>query len=451
MKIGFGHSDITPRVGVELCGFGPYINRHSVGIRDRLWARAMACEKDGVRWVLVSCDLVGTGLWITRRARAFVQEATGLGPDGFMIHSTHTHSGPNTAGYIGWGAPDEPYLQTLPHRIAASAIAALKDLAEAQVLHGEAPCEGIGYNRENDETGRSLDEVLAPRWRPSKPELTDTVCHVIRVDGPRGVRGFMSYFGCHPVVCCAETHWIHGDYCGVATNLLEKENPGATGMFLQGAQGDVNSCVVHKPEIESLRALDIIAARYAAALRQALAGARPIVVDRLATCRREITFSRKPWDLAKLRAMLAEKEAFVTREATHDDYNPGAGKDGVRMNTVYLTALRQLVDRGERGIAFEDPTEVQGLRLGPAVFVGSPFETFQAIKNDVKKRSPSPLTFVMSFCNDSIGYATDRDTAKRGGYAADMVPLICGARPFARVHDELVDVLSGLAKELIAG
>ena len=62
MRVGFAKNDITPRVGVELCGFGPFLCRKSIGIRDRLWARAMAIELDGKRMVLVTCDLAGTSL-----------------------------------------------------------------------------------------------------------------------------------------------------------------------------------------------------------------------------------------------------------------------------------------------------------------------------------------------------------------------------------------------------
>ena len=72
MSIGFGKSDITPRVGVELCGFGPYRGRHSTVIRDHLWARAMAVEGDGKRAILVSCDLVGVHPQITARVRSLV-------------------------------------------------------------------------------------------------------------------------------------------------------------------------------------------------------------------------------------------------------------------------------------------------------------------------------------------------------------------------------------------
>ena len=65
LKIGFGRADITPRVGVELCGFGPFLQRRSVAVRDRLWARAAAFEAGGRRAVLVSCDLIGVTEAIT--------------------------------------------------------------------------------------------------------------------------------------------------------------------------------------------------------------------------------------------------------------------------------------------------------------------------------------------------------------------------------------------------
>src|SRR5450830_1324488 len=109
MQAGFAKTDITPRVGVELAGFGPFINRHSIGVRDRLWARAMALEQDGKTLVLVSCDLIGVTRSITARVRQLVNESTRLPLDTIMLHCTHTHSGPNVATYHGWGETDAPY------------------------------------------------------------------------------------------------------------------------------------------------------------------------------------------------------------------------------------------------------------------------------------------------------------------------------------------------------
>lgn len=447
MKLGFAKSDITPRVGVELSGFGPYRCRHSTAVRDRLWARAMAVEQGGQRALIVSCDIIGTTPAITLRLRQIVTAATGIPADAIMLHSTHSHSGPATAHYIGWGEPDPPYLETLPQRIAKACLQAAANLQTATLAHAETPCEGIGQNREYDRNALPLEEVLPDHWRPLKPELTDTTCHVLRASTPEGkMIGFVSYFGCHPVVCCEATSHIHGDFCGVATNMLERENPGTIGLFLQGAQGDVNPCVVHKPEPESLLALDIIAARYANAVRNGLRQATPMQIDALRHVSRSVVFTRKPWGLEKLRELLAEKEAFLRQSEADDNFV----KDNVhlRMETVYAVALRKMIAAAEAGQSLSPATELQGIRLGPVALLGTPFEVFQAIKNDVKAAARSRLPLVMGFTNESVGYAPDRTAAARGGYAADIVPLIGGQLPYARIHDELLAALLELDKAL---
>jgi hypothetical protein len=442
MKLGFAKTDITPRLGVELSGFGPFILRRSIGVRDRLWARAMAVEQGGQRLVLVSCDLVGVQDRITRRVRDQVREKTGLPPDCVMLACTHTHSGPNTGGYIGWGAPDEPYLEIVPQRIAQACYAALANLQDAELSRATVPCEGIGLNREYDQDAPPLADVLREDWRPAKPERTDTVCQVLKATAGGKLLGFVSYFGCHPVVCCSETRYIHGDYCGVATNLIEREHPGSVGLFLQGANGDVNSCVVHKPEMESLLALDVIAARFARAVRQGLAAAAPVPVASVAAVSRPRSFSRKPFGLDRLKGLLAEQEAVLHAPDASDSAQP------VRMAAVFAAALRRLIAAMERGETMAPPFELQGFRIGPLLLVASPFETFQAIKNDVREKLNDPSVLVMSVTNDTRGYAPDRTVASRGGYAADMVPMITGDLPYAAIHGELVEGLVAMANEL---
>jgi hypothetical protein len=458
MRIGLAKNDITPRVGVDLCGFGPYIHRRSVFIRERLFARALAVEVEGKKALLVSCDLLFMTASITARVREIIAAQAGLDADAVMVHAIHSHSGPNTDyDMIGWGEPDAPYIETLPQRIAQAGLDALGRLQDAALCHAEVACEGIGYNREYEKSwpGRPpLEKALREDWRPASPELTDTTCHVIRFDDLRGgTLGFVSYFGCHPVVCCEDTHRIHGDFPGVATNLLERETPGSVGLFLQGAHGDVNTCVVHHPEQDSLLALDVIAGRYARAVRAGLRLAAPVEVPCLRYVRRAVSFTPKPWDLAYLRGLLAQKEARVRLPGATDagiPLGPEGGKPeyDVRMETVYLEGLRRVIARVEAGRPLLPPTQVQGLRLGPISFLGSPCETFQAIKNDVKAAARSPLPLVMSTTNDSAGYATDKTTAARGGYAADIVPLMLSRAPFAKVHEELVEALLAVDAEL---
>jgi hypothetical protein len=454
MRIGFGKIDITPRVGVEMAGFGPFLNRHSIAVRDRLFSRAIAVEQDGQTAVIVSCDLIGLYRPQVARIREIVADATGLSPAQVFVHCTHTHSAPSTGSLNGWGDPDMPYLEVLPGRVAQAVIDAVANLQPATLSHAEVPCEGIGLNREWDIDAPPLDEVLREDWRPAHPEWTDTTCQVLsahtpkRPSGSQGeLLGFASYFGCHPVVMCQECRYLSGDFVGVATNLLEREHPGSTGLFLQGAQGDVNSCCVHKPEQEALLALDVIAARYARAVRLGLREAQPIEIDTVRFASHQVDFTRRDVDLAWVRERIAAQEAII--------YAPGASDAdyAVRLATVYALGLRSFLSKTEaalpQALSLSKgalPTEIHGLRFGPLTILGSPFEMFQEIKNDVRReiaaRSParSPLTMVCGITDDELGYAPDRKTmaARADGYAAYEVALILGIVPFANIHDELV-------------
>jgi hypothetical protein len=252
--------------------------------------------------------------------------------------------------------------------------------------------------------------------------------------------GFMSYFGCHPVVCCQLTRYIHGDYAGIATNMLERENPGSVGLFLQGAQGDVNSCVVHKPEADAMLALDIIASRFAKSVRHGLEVAKPMQADSISWVSKDCKFTRRPLGLDYLKDQLAQQDAILQA--------PGASEvdDAVRMATVFAITLRRCIATIERGESLSNIDELQALRIGPIKFLGAPLEIFQAIKNDAKAGIGSNTALVMGITNGMAGYAPDHTAAARGGYAADMVPLILGQLPYADIHTELANALIEIAK-----
>ncbi len=442
MQFGFAKTDVTPRVGVDLCGFGPFRNRVSVGIRDRLWARAMAVREGDRTVVIVNCDLIGVSLAVTRRVRGLVAAACDIAADAVLISCTHTHSGPAIRRLDGWGRHDPPYLELLPGRIADACIRAVGALAEGTLRHACVPCEGIGLNREYDRDAPPLEDVLREDWRPAKPELTDTRCHVLVIEHKGVMRGFVSSFGCHPVVCCAANRYIHGDYCGVATNLLEREFPGSVGLFLQGAQGDVNSCVVHKAEQESLLALDVIAARYARAVRTGLAQAEPVTDNTLGFVRQDITFRRNRLPHATLAEWLQQAEAKLAVPGASDE------DQEVRMATVHARTLRSLIQRLDAGAELEPATEVQAIRLGPVGLLGSPFEIFQAIKNRVVERARMPVPLVLGLCNDCCGYAPDWERGGGDGYAAKTVPMIVGELPFDDIATQLSTVLLDLDAQL---
>ena len=448
-QAGFSRVDITPRVGVELYGFGPYRHRYSIGVRDILEARAAAFSLDGKTVVIVTNDLCTIDMQIVAEARRIVRKThPELLDADIMVEASHTHSGPSTHidGH-GWGEIDEPYLRILPHRIAKAACDALAALAETKVSQAVVPCRHIGLNRVRDVDAPPLEDVLKDDWEPAKPELTDTTCRVIRFDDADGhIKGFMAYFGCHPVVCCAQTRYIHGDYPGVAMHNLMREMPGSIGLFLQGAEGDVNAGCVHKAEQESLLALDVFAARFANSVRHGLQEAKPIEIDAIRSVSKRYHFATRSLFTPELLAQLkAEYEKPFEDPMLSDD------SMDARMNTVYLNGIERIEQAFREGKDKYVEAELHAIKVGPLEFLGAPFEVMQFIKNDIHAAVKAPYPMLMSLTNGRYGYAPSQDILDmtalangRGGYESNRVPLINGLLPYGNIHKELVQYMTEL-------
>ena len=439
MKAGFAKFDITPRVGVSMGGFGPFLNRNSTFVRDRLEARAAAFESpDGGKAIIISCDLTPMAPETALLAREVIAEKLPeFCREEILVTVTHTHSAPAVvANNVGWGVADLPYLQILPYKVAQAGIDAWNRREEVTVSTARVPCRHIGLNRVYDKDAPPLEEVLDDNWEPAKPELTDTECQVNRFDDRQGVlKGFIVNFGCHAVVCCQKCRYLHGDYPGIAIHSVMREHPGSVGVFLQGAEGDVNSCVVHKPEQESLLALDIIAGRFARAIRDGLAKAEQIDADRVKTAFATVEFAtEKSWDEPALLEKKREIDAVLNRADASDDDKE------VRMNTVYRTGLEKLLKLLRSGANTNIVANVYAVKVGPLEFLGAPFEIMQAIKNDVVSGAKAPFPMILSLCNGSLGYAPDQQSIDQAdSYAATRIPLMQGRFPYADIHRELVE------------
>jgi len=442
LRVGLSKVDITPRVGVELMGYGAFLNRHSKAIGDRLFARALAASDGENAVVMVSCDVVGVSAPLCQRAKQMVAAQTGVPEGSILIHSIHTHSGPNSGFGIGWGDPDPPYLELLPTRIAAAATEALAKLQPAGLRHAVVPCEGIGYDREREKRPDQL-AVQDESWRPASADTTDTEAHVLRFDGAGGMLGFASYFSCHPVIGSESSAYIHGDYPGVATNWLERLHLGSVGLFMQGCHGNINTCNVHQPEQDSLLAVDVVAGRYARQIAPGLAGASAATATPVRGLRALPNLKRQELSRGKVEELLAGYLEKARRPGASD------ADPEVRLAMVYALGLRLELERIAAAEPYVTPVEVQALRLGDLVIVGAPFEIYHRYKRRVQAAFEQP-TLVLSLCNGDWGYAPEKECYSReGNYAANMVPYLTGTRPFTpELEDDLVGALIELVREI---
>ncbi len=453
MKAGFGSSDITPRPGVQLAGYGPHRNRAAQTITAPLHARALVLAAGRRRHVLVNLELCGTDRATAARLRAAVARRAGCRPDDVFLTVTHTHSGPATGGMLGWGEPDALYVETLPARVAEAAARAVAALTEVGWRYAEVPCEGIAVNRETDRGGWEpkpdpLAVRLHPRWRPARPQDTDPTLRVLAAYADGRLLGVLHHFGCHAVVGSEQTFDVHGDFVGLASQAIERLHPGATAIFLPGAIGDINPPVCHRGPAETARALRVLSGKYAAVIRRGLRAARPIAVDQVKGLRQEVEFSRARTTRRDLLARLAKLEAEFQASGVTDD--PRSGRPPLHtqgMQLVRLQGLRSLLAGFRGGRPPKHPVNVQGLRIGPVALLGVGLEVFHRLQAPALRGSPQPHPWLVSLCG-GLGYAPDRRACRKVGYTDDLVPSILGELPYRAIYRELPVAVQKLARRL---
>jgi hypothetical protein len=453
MKAGFGKADITPRLGVQLAGYGPYRNRAAKKITAPLAARALAVTAGSRRALLINLELCGAHRPFAWKLRHAVAARVGWKAEDVFITVTHTHSGPAVGGMIGWGEPDAMYVETLPTRVTEAAAQAVASQQKVEWRYAKVPCEGIAINRETDAGGwqpvaDALSVRLDPQWRPARPQDTDPTLRVLAAYAGHKLLGVLHHFGCHAVVGSEQTFDVHGDFVGVASQQIERAFPGATAIFLPGAIGDINPPVCHRGPVETGKALRVLTKKYAAVIRQGLSAARPIMADDMAAVQREVLFSRKPWTRAWVKKRIAELERGFTAPGITDDTSVGRPPLHTNgLNMVRLQGLRAVLGDFDGSRAPNTPVMVSGLRIGPVALLGVGLEVFHSLQAPVLAGSPHQHTWLVSLAG-GIGYAPDARACAQEGYTDDLVPAIAAERPYAKIYAEVPRELIRLAREL---
>jgi hypothetical protein len=457
MLAGFARIDITPPSGVELAGYGPYYGRRARAVLAPLHARALALQEGPRRALILSVEVLGFESAWADLLRRHLARATGIPPEAVWLVATHTHSGPAVGGLVGWGEPDPAYRLALPDRLAAVARAATAALQPVTWYLGAAPCEGIAVNREIDggqgfAADFDFDRQLDPAWRPAHSEWTDPVCRVLVARAGRRTIGLLHHFACHPVVGGEATHFIHGDFPGLASLAWENRHRDAVALFLPGALGDINPSISHVDEPRTRRALRALGARYRASIGDSIRAASPLPGTPLRTCRQVARFRRESRERTAVQEEITHLDRCLTRfgrEGPRRDLEPETGLTRAQLR-VRLAGLRLLLRTWRRPTPPNPAVNLQGLRIGPLRLLGCGLEIFHAVGQAITAGTTEP-TWVVSLVG-GLGYAPDAAARGRrgrmGAYTRDFVPLLQGQLPFAAIDRDLPQTLRRLAREL---
>lgn len=224
LEAGMARVDITPADSVPLAGYFTLKSRISEGVRDRLYARAIAFRDKDLTVLLLIYDLLMTTEEMVQKLRGRLED-TGAR---IIVTATHTHSAPG--GYwdsfvprIALGAYDPEALDRLCAFGEEAARLAMEDLDDCRISVHQGQLPQLAKNR-RDADG-PLDDGL---W---------ALC-IDRSKTGKG-KAIMTGFPGHPVIVAERAFkQVSADFPGEVIRRIEEQVE--FGAFINGALGGVD-------------------------------------------------------------------------------------------------------------------------------------------------------------------------------------------------------------------
>jgi neutral ceramidase len=428
-QAGVARTSLTPFWGVELTGWGYYIERRWRGIHDPLHATALAVDDGARQAIVIALDLMVIDAPFARLTRERVSAETGLNAGSILLTCSHSHNAPAAGGLLGVGECDPAYEDWASRQAATAAILAWGRREPAVARCGQDVLEGVSFNRT-----RPAGQVDAHL----------TTFRVDRRDG--SPLAIAINFAAHPTVATTLRPWdVSRDTPGDVCDGLEAAFPGSVALYIQGACGDVNFLPEYcTPERCHEPALLLVEAAV-----RTLEGAAPMAGPTVATTSMTAVLPTRRWTRAELdhdrneaerrivgatvdiegwresigRSMTNRPEDMVRR---HGGDEHKAVRAMCRFHIEWTDAM--LPNVATRPEVLE--TEVQAVRIGDLTIAANSSEFFAPFALDVRRRARVPALMFACYANGRIGYLPDAHDIDARSYAGYQSPKYCNQFPF---------------------
>ncbi len=417
-KVGYAKTNINPPMGIYVAGY--FISRHADGILDDLEAVALSCELGETRVLLIAVDNCHLPNDIIAEARKKISEKTGVPAEAILIHSTHTHTGPEANLR---NTEDDvlilKYREFLLSRLVDVSILSLADLKPAKMGYAVSKAPNISFVRRfkmKDGSFQTNPGVNNPNILEPVGEIDDSV-NVLRFDREGAETIVLVNFGDHPDVVggCK----ISGDWPTLTRTQLEKAIDNTKCIFFNGAQGDINHVNVH-PKGGDLNGMfldfDDVSRGYPHAIHMArvVAGAVMQVYEKVKYVEVDsLNYALKSVDFFTNKGT---KEELVLAHKYNDLHKAGRD-DEIPFKAMMLTTV---VAEAGRMVRMESAPEklpmlLTAISIGKVGFIGIPGEPFNEIGKGLK--TAEGYEMVLPCClTGNDGYFPMSDSYDQGGY-----------------------------------
>jgi len=421
---GFGSSDITPSDPIPMSGFA-IRTEPSIGVQDRLAARAATFSDGSSTAAIVALELIGVDQALDSAIRRRVAEDSGLASDAVVVAATHTHAGPAILGDAALGAVDADFRETVIAQAAHAVAKALRDAKPATLRVAFGHEATVAHNR-RDPAG-PIDPRVPIVWAERGGEVV----------------GAIVSYACHPVTLGPANRLLSRDYPGAVLDVIHRAHPEATTMFLTGLAGQINTGhhahdsqrVGDGPRRTFAEAMRLGSLVAGAALAAQESGGRllqgPVRVRRAGVA---LPYDRLPEDPARSATRwISERDALGERD-------PG--------RRLILETWIRWADSHAGDVPDSLMTTVAALRIGDLVLVLHPGEVFVEDGLALQAAFPDHPVIPVGYANDAPGYIPRREAFASGGYEVEEAYRVYGRpAPFApeaaeRLHRAALDVVA---------
>lgn len=417
-RAGYAERDITPDVGMEQPGgYGKVFHK---ALHDPCKVRAAVFDDGARRVALVGVDALMVPRALVIAARERIRSRCGLPPEAVLIGASHSHSSGPTGmvqpgeydhasplarklAYEQSSAAHPGYLRRLEEQIVDAVVAAEASRAPRKTSFGAGHEDKVAFNR-RFRMKNGLTYTHPGKGNPDIVEAAGPIDPAVTVlgswDGKGALTGCIVHYACHATTSPPgiSANWIY---------YLEKAVRGFFGpevvvVFLQGFSGDVtqvdNLSPAANPGGEEWARQ--VGGRVGAEAVRVLLASTPgdsIPLDAASTLLRIPRRAPAPRRVAECLEIVAQ-----------DPKQVGATRWTFAKEIVMLDALLQKEKEVE--------AEIQGIQVGPAVFLSAPGEMFCQLGLDIRAASPFRFTCPVELANGCVGYVpTEEALGPRGG------------------------------------
>lgn len=375
LDAGVGTVDITPTREITLAGSPS--PKKTAEVKTRLYVRALVLSGNGKKVAIVTLDTLKYPVEHVQRARAKIEQTTGIPAGNVIICASHTHSGPL------WSYYEDQLVTPIAEAVAKAA----GNLTPCTLGMARGKAEGVAECRRVIKDGHAWNRwQLEPGDANNYPAegLADPEFDVLVLKNADGTFKAVLYnFACH--AANNRMPLISADYPGDVEQYVQKQIGYALpAFFLTGACGDQNP-------IYSVRR-DLFEQRLGGDIVRCLGSLTPIAKPTLFIECREFQMPGR------------EKPEF--REAE-------VARNWPAQLEHYRKAFENMKKREQPDYLYF----ITGIRIGDDfAIVTNANELFCSIGLSIKKQSPFKHTMTVEQTNGAHGYVPSAKAFENGSY-----------------------------------